>query len=496
MDLINRCNLRCRMCHVSIEDLRGAPRREMSVELFRKIADDVLPRAKALILTVGYEPLLAKSFLGVLDVAKAHRVPYFSYTTNGTLLSPEIIERTIQAGVTDLIVSLDGATKRTFEAIRRGGKFEQVVSSLRELRETNSRLGSRTPEVGISMVLMRQNIKELPAMLRLAKEHGVRGVSATHLIPHEGLDMAGESLSEHRRLANSVLDRSRRLAEELDVFLEAPCNFPETEESTPALPGLAPEALESGTEPAADISESAEAIVVDTMKAEHAARINQEASSSAAKQVEDAQEAIAGPDRSAGTVPPEAVRHWPWTDVVIFPDGSVAPCCYWYEDTIMGRFGTQSFEEIWNGRPYLQLRKQLTTNSLRSTCRNCPVNRASGRADQGLFFETHRPPVTLQIEVREEQSDQRAAILTGRLYNRLPREQSVRIRVRLEGSGGIAAGNLVDAIVTIPSRSEQVDSIRLPDNLLQAGANRLVAVITDPGDESVIYEAVTSVRIN
>ena len=87
--------------------IASQPRREMTVEQFRKIADDVFHRASALILTVGYEPLLSKSFVEILEIAGAYGIPKISYTTNATLLDSRMIEATIRCGVTEVIVSMD-----------------------------------------------------------------------------------------------------------------------------------------------------------------------------------------------------------------------------------------------------------------------------------------------------------------------------------------------------------------------------------------------------
>ena len=65
--------------------------------------------------------------------ATKYGIPKISYTTNAILLDERLIEATIRCGVTEVIVSMDGATAGTFEAIRRGGKLQSVLDNLRLL---------------------------------------------------------------------------------------------------------------------------------------------------------------------------------------------------------------------------------------------------------------------------------------------------------------------------------------------------------------------------
>jgi len=313
------------MCYFNLDEVRNAPRSEMSLQLFRKIAADVFPIAREVILSVGAEPLMSKSFPDMLRIAATYNIPSVAFVTNGTLLNPQNIEQIIRAGVHKITVSVDGAVPETYEAIRKGAHFDRLIGNLRLLQEMKEQYRSTTPEIHFSIVLMRKNIEELPAILTLAKDLGVRRVGVAHLVAYEGLDIKEESLSEHRNLANTYLNEARQLARKLDVSFVAPPNFLDVESPI-------------------SYSES---------ETQHSGR----------------------------------QCHWPWSEILIYPDGTVYPCCYWYETARIGDFSIQRFKEIWNGKQYKQLRHELTTNSLRKTCRNCPMGKDSGDFDEQAFTE-------------------------------------------------------------------------------------------------------------
>lgn len=486
MDLVNKCNLRCQMCHVSLPEVRAEPRFELSPELFDKIARELLPNTRSLILTVGYEPLLSKSFPHVLEEASKYGLPEFSYITNGTFLDADNIERTIRAGVTEVVVSLDGATKETYETIRRGSNFEKVVGNLRALQARKQELGSSTPEIRIGMVLMRKNIEELPALLRLCHDLGVKNVNATHMIPHEGLGMRDESLSlpHHRALANRCLDEARQVAEELELNFAPPVNFSDAD---PALESsdVAPEPVESGASigPAA-VAATAQPGTETTAPDETAVAV--EIASSSAQPIDSGAappEPLIVPRTDDTSLPdrPDSVCHWPWQDTVIFPDGNVAPCCYWYDSHFMGNLNEESFEAIWHGPKYRELRQQLLDGELNETCSRCPMNRDSGQLDGDGFDENpldYRAQVTLDLKIEQQAGN---AVLFGRLYNRLPSETTVTIAARVEGPAGDAAEPLFESRITLPRKSEQVSSVALPAGAAGAGRTLVVEVRGDDG---------------
>ena len=76
----------------------------------------------------------------------------------------------ITSGLETLHFSIDGATTATYERIRVRARYEKVLRNVDLLLDSRARMGSETPHLHPVMVIMRQNLDELPELVRLA--HG------------------------------------------------------------------------------------------------------------------------------------------------------------------------------------------------------------------------------------------------------------------------------------------------------------------------------------
>lgn len=164
---IGRCNLACRMCTVNE---RGDEIAAMSLERFAALLDQ-MPGLEELHLQGLGEPMLHPQFFDMVELA-AHRGIRVSANTNLTLLTEARARRCATSGLAHLSVSLDGATAPVYEAIRRKASFAKVLRNLDRLIEARDRCASRL-HVRAVMVLMRDNLDELAALVQLVHDHGV-----------------------------------------------------------------------------------------------------------------------------------------------------------------------------------------------------------------------------------------------------------------------------------------------------------------------------------
>ena len=79
--------------------------------------------------------------------------------------------------IDDLGLSIDGATKATYETIRLGGNFEKFLENTRQIVEIRAATG-KPRDLTFSFTANTQNIAELPALVTLAAEMGVPYVYA------------------------------------------------------------------------------------------------------------------------------------------------------------------------------------------------------------------------------------------------------------------------------------------------------------------------------
>lgn len=206
LDVSNKCNLRCRMCHFSFDDVFYRPAQHMHPEMFKQMADSVLPFAHTVILSAGNEPLMSPWFSDILKICAPYQVPNLLFITNAQLLNERIAEAILESGVTQVQISADGATRETYEYIRRGASFDRLLQNLKYLSARKRTL----PLLQFNVVLMRRNLEELEKYVDLAEEVGVEWIAARHLLVVKGLDMESESLSGDRERANYFFERFLR----------------------------------------------------------------------------------------------------------------------------------------------------------------------------------------------------------------------------------------------------------------------------------------------
>jgi len=127
------------------------------------------------------EPMISDWFVHFCNKAIEYGV-LLDITTNGTLLS-ERIAAILMPRLTDIKISFDGARKDTYEHIRRGASFEHVMRNIKLLlRERTISRASGT--VTLQMTLISFNYRELPDLVRLARDIGVDRVKAYHVFSY------------------------------------------------------------------------------------------------------------------------------------------------------------------------------------------------------------------------------------------------------------------------------------------------------------------------
>ena len=157
------CNLSCIMCERKSQ--KETPR------LVKKTMDDIvthLPTARKLVLTGMGEPLARPDTRDLLINFRSNN-PFlkFDMITNGLLL-PRYWEDIKHQQYHDLLISVDAATKESYEYIRIGASWENLLKSLELVRENMRKFNAVT----LNMTVMRQNYREIPAFIDFAESFG------------------------------------------------------------------------------------------------------------------------------------------------------------------------------------------------------------------------------------------------------------------------------------------------------------------------------------
>jgi len=316
---VGQCNLRCQMCPIQFRE-DGPPHGPpafIDFETYRTLIDQ-FPNLTELQLQGLGEPMMHPRFFDMVAYASGKGIKVGT-NSNLTLLSDRRAEQCVTSGLTDLHVSIDAATAEVYERIRVLARFERVIANVERLVGARRRLASDTPHLRMVVVAMRQNLHELPDLVRLAKRLSIDTIFVQHLCH----DFGEEGLPGKYRPMREFVDEQTLLAEEPGrverVFGEARRVAVEVGVSL-RLPHIEPRSHPPGTP---------------------------------------------GPERC----------DWPWRGAYVSYDGLAMPCCMVATpDRInFGEVPGRGAEVVWNGEEYQAFRRQLASDEPPDVCRSCSI---------------------------------------------------------------------------------------------------------------------------
>jgi len=178
----NQCNLNCRTC---VRNTWEGPLGRMSEETFNRIIDEVRNLAGPPTIFFGGlgEPLFHPRIVEM--VARAHQAGCrVELITNGTLLDAHLSKDLVEAGLDLLWVSIDGANPDSFADVRLGAALPRIIENIESFHSLRRKIDGQKPEIGIAFVAMKQNISELPAVLRLCTRLRASRIMITNVLPY------------------------------------------------------------------------------------------------------------------------------------------------------------------------------------------------------------------------------------------------------------------------------------------------------------------------
>lgn len=183
----NACNLKCPFCTFSIAD-KETPGK-MDWEIYRRIIDEGreydLPSIK---LSVRGEPLLHPRVVEMVEYAKRNGIIDVYFNTNGVLLTKEVSEKLIEAGLDRISISFEGTTKEVYETNRVGARYEDVLKNIETLIHCKDKNRASSPRIRIQSVLISGMEEKLDDYVNFWKEKGVDEVACLDLEKEPGGD--------------------------------------------------------------------------------------------------------------------------------------------------------------------------------------------------------------------------------------------------------------------------------------------------------------------
>lgn len=159
------CNLKCITC-----SYRDALPGELSLQEIIELAGQLHDFGLKHIVYSGGEPLLRRDFKDICGIFKQHGVKQ-SLLTNGLLLEKRFND--IFEYFHEIIVSIDGANAETHNRIRGISSFDRILKGIS--KAVKNKKGR--PVVSIRTVIQKNNFRELPGLIDLAKSNGADRIS-------------------------------------------------------------------------------------------------------------------------------------------------------------------------------------------------------------------------------------------------------------------------------------------------------------------------------
>jgi putative metalloenzyme radical SAM/SPASM domain maturase len=183
VEVTSRCNLRCPMC-VKQSGLEDALEGDMASETFEALSP-AFPHLQALILNGIGEPLMHPRLEECIRAGKRSMPAgsWVGFQTNGHLLDKARGISLLEAGLDRIFLSVDATSPELFRTVRGGGSLGHIERALDALSAAkNVHPGARL-EVGAEFVIMRDNMRELPAIVAWLAARGVTRLIVSHILP-------------------------------------------------------------------------------------------------------------------------------------------------------------------------------------------------------------------------------------------------------------------------------------------------------------------------
>jgi AdoMet-dependent heme synthase len=169
-----RCNLNCIHCYASSAEARHS---ELTTAEGKRLLEQIaMIEDMRMIVITGGEPLLRNDIFQLMEHAGKLGF-HIIFSTNGTLLTPDIARDLAKLGIVNFSISLDGYTRECHESIRRKeGCFQGAIEGMKAAAQT----GVCTQ---VNFTAMKQNLDELPGLIDLAESMKVDIIMVFQAIP-------------------------------------------------------------------------------------------------------------------------------------------------------------------------------------------------------------------------------------------------------------------------------------------------------------------------
>ena len=218
IEATSNCNARCIFCDINWQKARIRSG-YMEEAVFGKILS-ILTKNTRVVFSSSGECFLHRDYGKMLKKLK-ERVRTVVAISNGQTLNKSLITELVKYGLDELRISIHAARESTYQNIYRTGSLSKVIDNLNLLNYIKSKNKVEFPILKINIIAMRENIEEIPEIVKLAGRLKANHIRVTHLIiPNESI--RDQSLFFCKELAIANFKKAEEVAKKLGIPISLP----------------------------------------------------------------------------------------------------------------------------------------------------------------------------------------------------------------------------------------------------------------------------------
>lgn len=181
VEVSNCCNMHCEYC---VLDDGAQGDRVMSNTTFANVLPYLRNTLRIYVSGLA-EPLMNNRFTSMLaDIRRIAPYTSIQMCTNGALLTRKISKNLLDQKLDALFFSLDGVDAKKVDNIRLGGSLVNQISNIKTLHSLKRERSSKKPLIATTVVLQKKNVEQLPAIIKLSSQLGIKVVGINGLEPY------------------------------------------------------------------------------------------------------------------------------------------------------------------------------------------------------------------------------------------------------------------------------------------------------------------------
>lgn len=167
IETTNTCNLKCPTCPTPREKLCREPR-VMNLDEFKTIIDKIKDKVHIVLLYNSNEPLIHPDLHEMVRYCDKNNL-YTMISTNATLLDKLKTEQLFNSGLDEILLCLDGTSKKAYEEFRLGANFEEVAKNINYFCKEKKKRELARPYIELQFILNKLNQKQIPEIKKWSK---------------------------------------------------------------------------------------------------------------------------------------------------------------------------------------------------------------------------------------------------------------------------------------------------------------------------------------